>query len=537
MRAGTTTQRLTTTTRATRALLAAVLAAAVVLLGGAPGASAQEVRLEGPVGDGVVLRERGDAGPVSSVEITVQPGAPVRFVPVLSGERVDGGREVVSSMCDRVGGVACVNANYAVCPSCGQPLGGIVRDGELVRTPTPIQDQVSVIDGRLTLEPWPWSVGLWVPGAEHRPSVEAHGVNVAPIHDGIVAYTPAFGTHTDAPPGSFELIMRAPRGLRTGVGVRQQVELLKTHTDGAAPIPWDGVVLSGLGRGADDLWAFVETHKASLVELVSNTAPGLTQSFAGHPVLLRDGQRQWLDPADNKVMARHPRTIIGWNDHGAAWLVLVDGRQRRSRGMTLAEATDRMLELGATHAVNLDGGGSSTMVTSCPSASGWCLRNRPSDGRQRNVWVALAVAPAAPSPEPAPVLTAGPAPEATTTTSTTTTAPTTTTTTAHPDPTTTTSTTVPTATATAPPADRAPLGTGEADHAPLVASNPATGVEDGLADGGTAMSALASSPVLAAHEPPGTFRDRPEVVATALVLVILELGLLTHLVCRRRRTG
>ena len=50
-----------------------------------------------------------------------------------------------------------------------------------------------------------------------------------------------------------------------------------------------------------------------------------------------------------------------------------------------------LVRLGATHGINMDGGGSSTMVTSC--AQGWCVRNRPSDGRERNVPVGLAIVP------------------------------------------------------------------------------------------------------------------------------------------------
>lgn len=508
---------MTSMTRERRRVPAVLLALAAVLaalsMGADPAAATPSpeggIRVEGPVAEGVVLRERFDPGPVSSVEVKVHPGAPVRFVPVLSGQRVDGGLEVVSSMCDRVDGHVCVNANFAVCPSCGQPLGGIVRDGEVVQTPAAGQYQVSVVDGRFSLEPWAWSVGLWALGASRHASVEAHGVNVAPIHDGIVAYTPAFGPRTAAGPGMYELVLRAPKGLRTGVGQRHQVEMLRVHTGGQAPIPWDGIVLSGHGRGADDLWAFVQAHRSSLVELVSNTTPGLTQSFSGHPVLLRDGQRQWMDPLDGKVVQRHPRTVIGWDDQGHVWFLLVDGRQRGSRGMTLAEATDRMLSLGATNAVNLDGGGSSTMVSTCPSPSGWCLRNHPSDGRQRNVWVALAIAPA-PAP-PASKMPTSPSDPPTSTT--------------------------PTPVVAAPePADRVPVpaagegdhGTGEPDRVPP--PHRVTGQRAGAAG-------LATPAVL---EPldrsgPGPFRDQLWVVAGALGLVGLELGLLTHLTRRRRR--
>jgi hypothetical protein len=45
------------------------------------------------------------------------------------------------------------------------------------------------------------------------------------------------------------------------------------------------------------------------------------------------------------------------------WLIVVDGRQRNySAGVTLVELVDIILELGADAALNLDGGGSTTLV-------------------------------------------------------------------------------------------------------------------------------------------------------------------------------
>jgi hypothetical protein len=61
--------------------------------------------------------------------------------------------------------------------------------------------------------------------------------------------------------------------------------------------------------------------------------------------------------------ARHPRTLIGVDAGGAIWLVTVDGRQPAlSLGMTFAELQALSHRLGLRSALNLDGGGSTTMV-------------------------------------------------------------------------------------------------------------------------------------------------------------------------------
>ncbi|MGH7475404.1 MAG: phosphodiester glycosidase family protein [Longimicrobiales bacterium] len=97
----------------------------------------------------------------------------------------------------------------------------------------------------------------------------------------------------------------------------------------------------------------------------------------GFPELLRDGQRaaerDRVAPAFGAL--RHPRTALGIDrDRSAVLLVTVDGRQAPySDGMTLGELTRLLLRLGADDALNLDGGGSTTM------AIGGQVVNRPSD--------------------------------------------------------------------------------------------------------------------------------------------------------------
>ena len=58
---------------------------------------------------------------------------------------------------------------------------------------------------------------------------------------------------------------------------------------------------------------------------------------------------------------RHPRTAVGIGTEGDVVLVVVDGRNEKSAGVTLHELALIMKSLGCHDALNLDGGGSSTM--------------------------------------------------------------------------------------------------------------------------------------------------------------------------------
>jgi exopolysaccharide biosynthesis protein len=73
---------------------------------------------------------------------------------------------------------------------------------------------------------------------------------------------------------------------------------------------------------------------------------------------------------------RHPRTAVCVTDDPYIILLVADGRHREAVGFTLTELAKLMHHLGCTDAVNLDGGGSSTMYI-----EGSGVVNHPSDNR------------------------------------------------------------------------------------------------------------------------------------------------------------
>jgi len=118
---------------------------------------------------------------------------------------------------------------------------------------------------------------------------------------------------------------------------------------------------------------------------------GRTEAVGGFPELLDGGARVGdlgVGALPAFAGARQPRTAVGWDPARARlWLVVVDGRRPpRAAGMTLPELATLLEALGATEALNLDGGGSSTMVVR------GALRSTPSDAEgERAVVNALAL--------------------------------------------------------------------------------------------------------------------------------------------------
>jgi hypothetical protein len=155
---------------------------------------------------------------------------------------------------------------------------------------------------------------------------------------------------------------------------------------GKAVIPRDGVVFSfGGTEPPAPLDGLSEGDEVELVpEYTSlNGTDGSVWSQApdvigGAGLLMFEGRavEDWAVERlrDGFAAERHPRTVIGVNRQGVIWLVAVDGRDpSRSVGMTFGELQRLAGRLRLTDALNLDGGGSTTMV-----AAGVVV-NRPSD--------------------------------------------------------------------------------------------------------------------------------------------------------------
>ncbi|MBE5818285.1 MAG: phosphodiester glycosidase family protein [Clostridiales bacterium] len=153
----------------------------------------------------------------------------------------------------------------------------------------------------------------------------------------------------------------------------------------------DGKVMSGTN---DRPW-FGITDQGELVigdhdDYRSTYTGKLRDAVGGSHIILKNGMYNELAFGDEFGYTRHPRTAIGITKDGNIVLAVVDGRQPElSNGATLSDLADIMLELGAVDALNLDGGGSSTMITQ--TQNGYKTQNSPSDGELREVFNALVV--------------------------------------------------------------------------------------------------------------------------------------------------
>ena len=216
------------------------------------------------------------------------------------------------------------------------------------------------------------------------------GLNEERKDGAMVLFTRAFGSSTKTSGGTEIIIKRgaSTNWLPLAIGKTYLGEVQEIRTAGNSPVTADTMVLSV------DLKVVAQVaglKTGDVVRITTATTPeieGTLTAIGGGPALLHNKKSTNFKGI---LQRRDPRTALGWNKTHF-YLVVVDGRQKNSVGMTFPELTTCMLNLGCEEAINLDGGGSATL---------WVyghVMNSPSEGRERPAANALVVVRKEPAP-------------------------------------------------------------------------------------------------------------------------------------------
>ncbi|MFI5487332.1 phosphodiester glycosidase family protein [Micromonospora echinaurantiaca] len=280
---------------------------------------------------------------------------------------------------DAARAVAAVNGDFFDINNSGAAQGVGIQSGKLVQSAVSGHRNAVAItteglgrvievnfDGTATLPTGP------VPLTQFNNMVQTNGIGV---------FTALWGSYTRE-----RAVAGAGRVTEVAV-VDGRVASVGT-TAGSGPIPAGTTVLLGREAGAD---ALAGLRPGDPVDVAYQPKPAdgstLHAAVGGGNVLVRDGVVQSI--ADASLA---PRTAVGFSADGRRMIMLtVDGRQVDSRGVTQTEMGRMMAELGAHHALNLDGGGSSTLLAREPGAAAVQVENSPSDGTERAVPNGLAL--------------------------------------------------------------------------------------------------------------------------------------------------
>ncbi|ASU83223.1 hypothetical protein CDO52_10955 [Nocardiopsis gilva YIM 90087] len=288
--------------------------------------------------------------------------------------------------------VAAVNGDYFDINLSSAPIGAAVRDGRVLKSPTGTHVNAATFesDGTGRIQRVRFTGSATLPSGPLRiDRLNSHEIP----DDGVGAFTSDWGEHPRE---------RATRDAErvTELEITDGVVRDVRDKPGSGDIGPGTTMLVGVDTAADRLEQVDEGDAVALD--YDLTADGVRPHTAvgGRHVLLRDGRVTAPDDA-----SRHPRTAIGFSADGRRmYLMTADGRTARTPGATLREMARRMLRAGAADALELDGGGSSTLLAREPGATAPGVRNRtgglfravpnglvvlspPGSGKVRGVWI------------------------------------------------------------------------------------------------------------------------------------------------------
>ena len=203
-----------------------------------------------------------------------------------------------------------------------------------------------------------------------------------------VIYTPQFyKTHTDTNQYGFEFVVDTGQEITRntfGQTLKGKVTHIKPYNSTERlTIPRTAFVVSMQGGDWHKKYGDVKIGEEIAVNFsIDNKWKNADYIIASGPMLVKDS-KPYIMMSTNSWRAKEkaPRTIVATSDGGKkVHLITVDGRQSHSEGMNMVQLANYLVSLGVERAINLDGGGSTTMGIRNYGSNQIVLANRTSNG-------------------------------------------------------------------------------------------------------------------------------------------------------------
>ena len=280
---------------------------------------------------------------INLVEVDLKVASNIQVQPLLSNSQELQSRRTISNIAKDKNVIAAVNGTYFK-PQSGVPLGTLMIDGKVYTGPVYDRVAMGIFDD-----------GFDVARIQLNANIEGSGVKVKVdninqprmLSTYVLVYTPEWGKYS-------------PYAPKYGMSLRVAEGKITKASANPLDIPENGYVISGPKKLLQPLL------KDKNVKLDIKTVPewkNVRHIISGGPYLVKDSE-VFVDMTAQKLGAiggRNPRTAIGYTSDHNLILMVADGREGSSIGMTLMELANFMKSIGCIGAINLDGGGSTVM--------------------------------------------------------------------------------------------------------------------------------------------------------------------------------
>jgi len=304
-------------------------------------------------------------------------------------------RDTVSNMVTRSKAVAGVNGDFFNYSPIPHPMGTFIQDGEIISSP--IERAYALPTFYLDLFNNPditfFDRTMKITSLESGKSVNISLINKAADMNMVTLLNSNWGSKSFGKQYSNE-----KDGPMVEMVVVDDVVVDIRIDQEAVNIPENGYVICVRGERKEPL---LENFKVGdRVKLELGTSPNLENikfAIGGGSIILKDGQ---IINSNINIAGNQPRTGIGiTEDRKELIIATIDGRDVSYVGVTQEVFAAILRELGAYNALNLDGGGSTTMAIKPVDKQIAEVVNKPSEGTERKVVNGIGVFTNAPKGE------------------------------------------------------------------------------------------------------------------------------------------
>lgn len=303
------------------------------------------------------------------IEINPSINPNVKIMPIMAGNEL-AKKSTVTSMSRKNNAFAAINGSFFK-PQTGVPLGILMINKKILTGPIHERVALGITDNGFKMERVSLNAKLNYLGRE----LKVNNINQPrTLCTDVLIYTPEWG-------------IQSPTTPKYGIQIAVQNGKIIEKSSNPIKIPENGFVISAPLSKISDFLA-EESPKTKIINKISSpqiildikTNPNwedVNHIIGGGPFLVKDGNIyvDYIEEKFKPIAGRNPRTAIGYTKEGNFIMVTIDGREQKSVGAGLFELAKVMKSFECQYAMNLDGGGSSTMqingqVVNVPSVKG-----------------------------------------------------------------------------------------------------------------------------------------------------------------------
>ncbi|MCR5261292.1 MAG: phosphodiester glycosidase family protein [Candidatus Gastranaerophilales bacterium] len=306
---------------------------------------------------------------INVIEFNPYLNPDIKIVPLMAGDKLAKKASVVN-MSQKNNAVAAVNGSFFK-PQTGVPLGIMMIDKKLLTGPIYDRVALGITDNGFKMDRVSLNASLSYLGN----TLKVNNINQPrTLCTDVLIYTADWGKVS-------------PKTAKYGIQIAVQDGKIIEMSENPLNVPQKNGYVISAPRSKIDEFLSVEKERKILkrkenkeILLDVKTNPDwedVNHIISGGPFLVKDGN-VFVDYVEEKfkpITGKNPRTAVGYTKEGYFIMVTIDGREQNSVGAGLFELAKIMKSFDCVYAMNLDGGGSSTMqingrIVNSPSVRG-----------------------------------------------------------------------------------------------------------------------------------------------------------------------